>query len=168
MLPGLIGKTISCALLIQMELCSEGYVVAIKPIIQALLLADNVYTDAETGKRIISGVFDTITLSEIPADFPYPTCVYVSLTAVRGEIDAMLRYVDLDSDEVLMEHGPKKLISDDHLASLDFSTPMPPLPVPHEGVFALEVHVNDELIGMVRITVRQAADEIHEEGDENE
>lgn len=141
---------------------------AIKPLIQALLLADNVYTDAETGKRIISGVFDRITLVEIPGHYSQVSCVYVSLTAVRGDIDVMLRYVDLESDETLMEHGPKKLTSDDPLASLDFSAPMPPLPVPHEGVFALEVHVGDELIGMVRITATQAEDEIHQEGDENE
>lgn len=141
---------------------------AIKPIIQALLLADNVYTDAETGKRVIAGVFDSITLPEIPGDFPQVTCVYVSLTAVRGEIEVMLRYVDLDSDEVLMEHGPTKLSSDDPVASLDFSAPMPPLPVPHEGVFALEVHVGDELIGMLRITATLAEDENDDEGEENE
>lgn len=167
MLPGLTAIVISCALPIQTGLCYEGYVVAIKPIIQALLLADNVYTDAETGKRVIAGVFDSITLPEIPGHFPQDTCVYVSLTSVRGEIDVMLRYVDLESDETLMEHGPTKLFSDDPLVSLDFSVPMPPLPVPHEGVFALEVHAGGELIGMVRITVMQAADEI-QEGGENE
>ncbi|MGH7174241.1 MAG: DUF6941 family protein [Gemmataceae bacterium] len=141
---------------------------AIKPIIQALLLADNVYTDAETGKRVIAGVFDSIILPEIPGQFPHVSCVYVSLTAVRGDIDVMLRYVDLDADEVLMEHGPTKLSSDDPVASLDFSAPMSPLPVPHEGVFALEVHVSDELIGMLRITAAQTEDENDEEGDENE
>lgn len=140
---------------------------AIQPIIQALLLADNVYTDAETGKRVISGVFDSIMLPEIPGHFSQDTCVYVSLTAVRGEIDVMLRYVDLDSDAVLMEHGPTKLSSDDPIASLDFSAPMPPLPVPREGVFALEVHVGEELIGMLRITATQAEDEGDEEGEEN-
>lgn len=141
---------------------------AIKPIIQALLLADNVYTDAETGKRIIAGVFDSITLPEIPGEYPHSTCVYVSLTAVRGEIDVMLRYVDLESDDVLMEHGPTKLNGDDPIASLDYSAPLPPLPVPHEGIYALEVHVGDELIGMLRITAALAEDENDEEGDENE
>lgn len=140
----------------------------ITPIIQALLLADNVYTDAETGKRVIAGVFDSIMLPEIPGHFPQDTCVYVSLTAVRGEIDVMLRYVDLDTDEVLIEHGPTKLSSDDPVASLDFFAPMPPLPVPHEGVFALEVHVGEELIGMLRIKATQAGDENDEEGEDNE
>jgi hypothetical protein len=130
--------------------------VAIKPIIQALLLADNVYTDAETGKRVIAGVFNNIVLPEIPGYFPNVLCVYVSLTAVRGEIDVMLRYVALDTDEMLMEHGPTKLTSDDPVASLDFIASMPRVHVPHENAFTVEVHVGDELIGMIRVTAVQA------------
>jgi hypothetical protein len=144
--------------------------VAIKPIIQALLLADNVYTDAETGKRVIAGVFDRITVPEVPGHFLHVTCLYVSLTEVRGEVDVMIRYVDLDSNEVLLEHGPTNLTSDDPLASIDFSVQVPPLPVPHEGVFALELHANNELVGMMRITATLAGQpgEGEEEEDEHE
>jgi hypothetical protein len=136
-----------------------------KPIIQALLLADNVYTDAETGKRVIAGVFDSITVPEIPGHFLKVTCAYVSLTELRGRVEVMLRYVDLDSNEVLMENGPTIIEQNDPIASVDFAVAIPPLPVPHEGIFALEVHANDELIGMLRITA--ASGEHGEEDDES-
>jgi hypothetical protein len=132
-----------------------------------LLLADNVYTDAETGKRIIAGVFDRIQLPEIPGRWLKTTSVYVSLTEVRGRIDVILRYVDLDTNEVLMESGPTTIESEDPLASIDFAVPVPPLPVPHEGVFALEVHCSNELLGTLRITVTimEEESEEDEEGD---
>ena len=149
---------------------AEGCIVAIKPIIQALLLADNVYSDAETGKRVIAGVFDSVTLPEIPGHFLKVTSLYVSLTELRGEVEVMLRYVDLDSNEVLMENGPTRLQCDDPLASVDLTVQVPPLPVPHEGVFALEVHAGNELIGMLRITAAlvQQAQEGEGEEEENE
>jgi hypothetical protein len=120
-------------------------------------------------KKVIAGVFDNITLSEIPGHFPNSSCLYVSLTEIRGEVDIMLRYVDLSSNEVLLEHGPTKLVCDDPLVSVDFSVEVPPLPVPHEGVFGWEVHAGDEMIGMLRITavLAEQADE-DEEGDGNE
>jgi hypothetical protein len=150
--------------------CRESAVgeraVAVKPIIQALLLADNVYSDNDTRKRVIAGVFDGITVPQIPGYFPHFSCVYVSLTEIRGEIDVLLRYVDLASNEVLMELGPVKVSSDDPVASQDFSARVPHLPVPHAGVFALEVYVGAELIGMLRVTAVQA--EQQEGGEENE
>ena len=56
------------------------------------------------------------------------------------------------------------------MASLDYIARMPELPVPHEGVFALEVHVGDELIGMIRVSAALAESEKNENenGDENE
>jgi hypothetical protein len=135
-----------------------------KPILQALLLADNVYTDGETGKRIIAGVFDSITIPEIPGHFFKVTSAYVSLTELRGRVEVTLRYVDLDSNEVLMESGPTIIEQTDPIASVDFTVSVPPLPVPHEGVFALELHANDELIGMLRITAALGGQDDEESG----
>lgn|SRR5262245_29310111 len=139
-----------------------------KPIIQALLLADNVYSDAETGKRVIAGVFDSIFLPEIPGDYWKVTCAYISLTELRGRVETMLRYVDLDSNEILMENGPTVIEQNDPIASVDFTVSVPPLPVPHQGVFALEVHANNELIGMLRITAALREQEDASEGDDDE
>lgn len=53
------------------------------------------------------------------------------------------------------------------VTSLGFSVPIPAPRMMHEGVFAREVHVGDELISMLRITATQAEDE-NKEGEENE
>jgi hypothetical protein len=135
--------------------------VPIEPVLQALLLADNVYTDAGTGKRIIAGTFDSLRAAELPATFDRVTAAYICLTEVRGEIGVVLRYVDLDDNEVLMEHGPTQVRSDDPLASVDFVVPVPPIPMPHPGVFAFEVHSRNELLGFLRITVVQVEPEEH-------
>lgn len=96
---------------------------------------------------------------------------YVSLTELRGKVEIVLRYVDLDSNEVLMENGPTIIEQADPIASVDFTIAVPPLPVPHERVFALEVHANDELVGMLRITAAlggQEEDDYESGGSEDE
>jgi hypothetical protein len=140
--------------------------VAIKPILQALLLADNIYTHVETGKRVIAGVFDSITLQEVPGHSLQASSLYIALKGIRGRLDVMVRYVDLESNEVLREHGPIRLEWDDPLTIVDFVVPVSSLPVPHEGVYLLEVLANDELIGMLRI-IATLADESDEEEEEN-
>jgi hypothetical protein len=115
-------------------------------------------------KRIIAGTFDSLQAAEFPAEYTRETAAYISLTEVRGELDVFLRYVDLADNQVLMEHGPNKVISDDPLASVDFVVPVPVIPMPHEGVFAFEVHCGNELLGFLRITVGHAEqDEVDEE-----
>lgn len=83
-------------------------------------------------------------------------------------MDVTIRYVDLDSNEVLMEHGPTTLEADDPLASVDLTVRVPFLPVPHEGGFALEVHASDELIGMLRIIATKIEEREGEEEDNHE
>ncbi len=82
--------------------------------------------------------------------------------------------MDLEKSEVLLENGPIEIESDDPLASIDFAIPVPPLPIPHEGVYALELHSCDEIIGILRITANRHPEETddeeqdEEEGDDHE
>ena len=132
--------------------CGEQ-VVAIKPVLQALLLADHVYVDHATGKRIIVGVFDFLKTPEFPTQFQRTTFAYCAFTGIRGKIDVIFRYVDLESNEVLMETIPIEVRAEDPITTSDLVTEIPPLPMPHPGVYALEVHSCDELIGSLRVTV---------------
>jgi len=74
-----------------------------------------------------------------------------------------LEYVDLSNDEVLMEYAPIYIESQDPLARIDFTIPVPPLPCPHPGFYALELHAGHELIGRVRISA-----ELIEEEEDND
>ncbi len=141
---------------------------AVKPVLQALLLADHVYTEEGTGKKVIAGTFDCLFGNEFPTEFYQVTYAYICVTDVHGEVPLMLRYVDLATNEVLLEYGPISVRSDDPLASIDFAIEVPPIPMPHEGVFAFELHAFNELLGFLRITVLPAeADEDEDETEES-
>jgi hypothetical protein len=133
--------------------------VPLKPVLQAILLADAVYTDVETGKRVIAGVFDNIAVKQFPTEHQRQTWVYLSFTDIRGKVAFSLRYVDLLTNEVLMDNGPNEIECGDPLATLDGWVPLPFIPLPHPGVYALEVHSCDELIGALRITAAAQAEE---------
>jgi hypothetical protein len=157
----------------------EGDVV--KPVLQALLVADHVYSDATTGKKIVAGIFHRLLFKRMPPPEEQgeqgksviqvgssghragsPFC-YVSLTEVRGEQHFDLRYVDLGDDNVVFgtRFGFK---SDNPLQTIETILPLPNLPAAKPGVFALELLWNNEPLGSHRIIVDEIADERKPDG----
>ncbi|HEY5311424.1 MAG TPA: hypothetical protein VIK18_02855 [Pirellulales bacterium] len=141
----------------------------LKPVLQALLLADHVYQDAGSGKRIVAGIFSRLLIkAKLPtaeiehggqkkqiafgglhAGSPY---AYISLTDVFGSVPLSLRYVDLYDNTVLLQCDVT-VECQDRLATVELTLPMPPLPTPHTGVYALELVCKDEPIGALRVVV---------------
>jgi hypothetical protein len=153
--------------------------IALKPILQALLLADRIYEDKVTGKKIIAGVFNALfyTKSETPepvADVENPEnqavlvrggmdagspSLYINLTEVRGDGDAPtelgIHYIDM-RDSVVLMRASIQVGATSPLDTVEIVVPMPTLPVPHEGVYALELLYANELLGSIRITANEA------------
>lgn len=193
-----------------------------KPVLQALILADHVYQDRETGKRIIAGTFNQIFFSKPgqapgqmsgppPAQAPgqaplfsgegrrpeQPSSpgmaapdesrrpgagpgmgaaapgevrkppwhgfaragspfAFLSLTDVHGSAPLELRYVDLAQNAVLMRIN-FTVRCDDPLCTVEASVPVPSLPTPHAGVYALELLCENDLLGALRIKAVEAA-----------
>ena len=141
-----------------------------KPVLQSLVLADRVYEDRGTGKKVISGTFNTLlykrNVPQPAGDGPGKQRVikggmqagspwlYLSLTDLSGEITLNLRYLDLQEDKVLFE-GSFPARSEDKLSTVEVVAPLPPLPTPHAGVYALELLCDQELLGSLRITVKE-------------
>jgi hypothetical protein len=138
----------------------------IRPVLQSLLIADRVYTDAATGKKIIAGTFQqllfirAVAFADLAKDkrvqaggfeagSPF---LYACLTDVDGEQDFEVRYVDL-ADESVVFGGAFKLRSMDRLQNCEVSLPLPTLPTVKAGVFALEVLWNSQPLGSYRIKV---------------
>ena len=169
------------------------------PVLQAMLLADQVYQDRGTGKYVICGIFSAIhftpkddaagsdrpagsgsggggfgsgpagepgegfdPLSSTPPPTPVPIArlvragspfAYVSLTELKGSRKFELRYVDLAENNVLF--GTAFEVScRDPLETIQITVPLPPLPIPHEGVYVLELLCEGELLGSHRVLAR--------------
>jgi hypothetical protein len=166
------------------------------PVLQALLVADQIYQDQSTGKYVICGIFGTIFFmppedsqepapqggaepagrsagpgsagpagpgAKAPASHQMPLnrivragspYAYVSLTEIHGQRPFELRYVDLNENNVIFTFE-FTVDCRNPLETVQLSVPLPPLPVPHEGVFALELVCEGNLLGSHRILTRK-------------
>jgi hypothetical protein len=181
-----------------------------KPVLQALVLADHVYQDKITGKKIIAGTFNrvcftrmkrppmeqpgvesepgerpspspspspspfqstsetTLPYSSGPPSMPSPPpgsrrmtaadvqnagspFAFISLTDVHGPAPLEMRYRDLSTEAILFGIS-FQVASEDPLDTIEAVVPVPPLPTPHAGAFALELLSEGELLGALRIT----------------
>jgi len=150
------------------------------PVLQALLLADYVYQDRLTGKHVICGVFNTLifvppeqresgagaTQAEVGESLTISAAeliragsphAYISLTELQGTKKLELRYVDL-SENIAMFSTTFQLKSQDPLQTVEIAVPLPPLPAPREGTFALELLCDDEMLGSHRVLVKRNSD----------
>src|SRR5262245_55175441 len=122
-----------------------------KPILQSLILADHIYEDKLTGKRIIAGIFNRIVrgkrvmkpapgaeegapgaagqrVLEIPptglqSGSPF---AYISLTEVRGPTPFVLQLVNLDDDMTLFR-SELKVDCPNPLYTIELTVPLPPI-----------------------------------------
>ena len=127
----------------------------LRPIVQALILADHVYRDQATHKFVIAGTFRQILVPSFPVQYTWPVAAYVSLTNLRGKIALHLRFVDLRDLKVLVQTPALSVDSEDPLASIELACQVGSLPLPHAGTYALEVAANGEPIGSLRILAAQ-------------
>lgn len=139
----------------------------IQPTLQALLVADRIYVDKDSGKRIIVGVFQQLRVFKAPlsdaqkdtriqkmgavAGSPF---VYGSLTDVVGEQKFDLRYVRL-KDDVVIFATEITATSPDRLANVEFSLALPLLPTDPPGAYALELLWDSIPLGSYRIIVTE-------------
>ena len=139
------------------------------------MVADHVYSDSVTGKKVVAGIFQNLYFGKIEAKVPEtsegqggqaqiavpsggmqigsPFC-YLSLTEVRSNSQFELRYVDLDDEKV--HFGTRfEIVNDDPLKTIELVFPLPVLPVNKAGTFALELLWNNEPLSYYRITVQE-------------
>lgn len=141
-----------------------------KPVLQALVLADHVYVDVYSGKKVIAGTFSALFSDRFPCVLGRPTHAYISMTEAEvGLVALELRYVDLSNDQVLMKTDIE-VKSQGPLSTVDFISEVPPIPMPHDGAYAFELLWNNELVGSLRVTVNKvpkAPEETSDPGEED-
>lgn len=148
-----------------------------KPILQALLLADYIYEDKRTGKKVVAGIFNRISIGtykmqggqqdlegeegEPPREgkvvLPVaavqksgnPTA-YISLTEIRGEVSLEVQCVNLDTHELVYHTSPLVVKARSPLDTKEIILPVPALPnVP--GAYVIQVLWDGEILGMYRV-----------------
>ncbi len=141
-----------------------------KPILQAILLADHVYNDHPTGKKIVAGIFHVIHFKKRPTNDtiandtaePQKTepvfssgspFLYISLTEIRGPMKMEINLVDLLDNSILMtnklDFAPPSAVNP--VTTVEFVVPLPILQIPHTGDYAIELQCDGELVGSHRI-----------------
>lgn len=148
-----------------------------KPVLQALVLAERVYQDV-SGKKIIAGTFNRILVGQKPVreipDGTNPTLipggtdpgcpwVYASLTDVIDGSEIVVQFVNITKNKV--EFGTKlKLVSNDRLATVELMLPLPPFSIMARevGTFSLDIVWQDEILGSHRVIVQAIKDATEE------
>jgi hypothetical protein len=143
-----------------------------KPVLQAMVLADHVYQDRNTGKFVIAGTFGTIWRQQAPPKPPEggegapqrqpmngpitqmgSPYLYLALADVHGKTQLMLRLIDLSDGNVMIEAN-FEVAAADPLTMCEFVLPMPLLPAMKPGVLSLDLLFQNEILGSWRINVR--------------
>lgn len=127
------------------------------PRLQSFILADDVYIDAQTGKKVICGTFNKLWAQGMPSLLGRSTKAYLCLTGCRGKLVVGLKYVDLKDERVLLESPPVTLEWQDPLVPVEVVMDVPPLPMPHPGMYAFEAFCDGERLGVIRVTVEEVS-----------
>jgi hypothetical protein len=144
----------------------------VKPVLQALVLAERIYSDT-TGKKIIAGTFNTYTIGRVrlePEKMPDGTerprwlggadpgspSLYISLTDVVDGTEIGLQFINVTRNEMLFRNN-MKINCNDRLGTVEIVAPLPPLHAiaNKEGTYSLDVLWNNEILGSHRIMVKE-------------
>jgi hypothetical protein len=139
----------------------------VKPVLQALVLADRVYQEV-SGKKIIAGTFSGYRFSKKPpiAEIARPDgtkqrvmvggmnigspSAYVSLTDVCDSTVIQIQFLNLSKNIVLF--GNELTLSNvDRLQNIELILPLPVLPISEPGVYAIQVICEGEILGSWRV-----------------
>ena len=143
-----------------------------KPVLQALVLAEKVYED-KTGKKIIAGTFDAVfykRIADLVQERELPSgktqrlvpgglhggspWAYISVTDALDGTELTLQFVNLTRNIVLLE---TKIViqSQDRLNAVEIIAPLPPLPISEDGTYAFEVVCEGQILGSHRIIAKE-------------
>jgi hypothetical protein len=117
------------------------------PRVQALLLADHIYFERETGKHVIAGTFHQINLTAVPTTFTRSIGLFLSLAGLSGPTSIDLEFVAEPSDTVLMRLEALDIEGNDSGLPVAVAVELPPLPLPQAGRYRVQVLAGGRVLG---------------------
>ncbi len=134
-----------------------------KPQARAILLADQIYRDAETGKCVIAGTFNRIEADRFPATHP-SAALYLNLTDFSGRIQLRVRLTRDETGDCLGERS-FPVESADRLGSCEVTVRLTNLVFPQAGRYSFEVYAADDYLGHLPIEVTEGKERKKKRGD---
>ncbi len=142
-----------------------------RPVLQALVLAERIYEDKLSKKKIIAGTFNQVVFGKFPneeedlpdgtkrkiirggTDFGCPAA-YVSLTDVVDGTEITLQFVNVSKNLVLFQTS-FRIEPADRLATIEIIAPLPPIMqfIREAGTYTLDVVWQGEILGSQRLRV---------------
>lgn len=144
-----------------------------KPVLQALVLAEQIYTDGPSGKKIIAGTFNRLIVGTVKTQLEQPDgtklpllpggvdpgcpMVYISLTDVIDGTELTLQMVDVSKNRPLFQTGVQ-INEKNRLATVEIVIPLPRLStfVRGLGTLSFDVLWQGEILGSHRLLVESA------------
>lgn len=133
------------------------------PIVQAMLLADNIHVDPATGKRYILGTYNRIMAAKLPHAVPQ-LCVFLALTNAHGPITLRLRIVDMDEQmgPLAEQARPANMPNPNEIYYYPFILPVV---FPAPGIYRIQLFADHEFLRELRLQIvrpHEAAPSPHE------
>src|SRR4051794_11462667 len=97
--------------------------------LQALLLADSIYQDRDSGKYVIAGTFHTVNVRGFPSMLGRSVGAFIALTGGTAEAELELSLVEESTDAVLLRSGTLTIPAADGDAPLELAVELPSLPL---------------------------------------
>jgi hypothetical protein len=145
----------------------------VKPVLQALVLAEHIYTDL-SGKKVICGTFNGLNISKAPIakeivepdgtkkvsliggmniGSPY---LYINLTDVFDGTEIVIQFMNLN-DNLVVFQSKLMVQANQRAPTVEIVAPLPALGlfITGPGQYSFDVLCEDEIIGSHRLTVSE-------------
>jgi hypothetical protein len=143
-----------------------------KPVLQALVLAERIYED-KSGKKIIAGTFNHIMIGKVATKErklpdgtkrrlipggtdPGCPAAYISLTDVVDGTELALQFFNVSKNVSMFRTGVR-IEEVDRLATVEIIAPLPPFSqfLKEAGTYSLDVVWQGEILGSHRLRVSE-------------
>src|SRR5919197_4724227 len=124
-----------------------------KPSVTALLVCDMVIEDKTTNKKSLIGAFTDIWAPSFPC-IQQKMGLYFCLTDGEGDYDVMIRVVQSETENKILEAGFGVHIVD-RLSIYDFGLKLPILQFPDPGRYEIQLFANKEFLGRKEFRLSQ-------------
>lgn len=123
------------------------------PTVLAMLLCDQVITDAESTKKTLVGLFDSVFASQVPVLYAKGFSIFARLSDVEGKYNFRVDVVFLDEDKALGSVTTKEVIAPNRLGFVELIIVVSGIGFEKYGKYEFQLYANDVYVGRTTLIV---------------